>query len=87
MKCAQQTTKTKSCPSAKEILRTTIRSMLDWRSMLRGLIELYVWVAVGAAIGAAIGAFMNDWAKGLFAGIFCAIIAAPTLPRRATPGR
>ena len=83
-KCAQQTTK--SCPSAKEILRSTIRDMLDWRSMLRWLIELYVWAAVGAAIGAVIGAFMNDWTTGLFAGMFCGIIAGPTFHRRATPG-
>ena len=82
-KCAQQTTKTKSCLSAKDILR----SMLDWRSMLRWLIELYAWAAVGAAIGAVIGAFMNDWATGLFAGMVCGILAGPTYHRRATPGR
>ena len=82
-KCAQQTTK--SCPSAKEILRSEIRSMLDWRSMLRWLIVLYVWAAVGAGIGALIGAFMNDWTTGLFAGMVCGILAAPTFPRRATP--
>ena len=82
---AQPAANTKCCPSAKEILRSTIRSMLDWRSMLRGLIVLYVWVAVGGVIGAVIGALMNDMDTGLMAGIVCGILAGPTFHRRATP--
>ena len=56
---AQQTPKTKHCPSAKEILRNSLRSLPGY----------FASMAIGAASGALVGAIMGDVFGGMVVGI------------------